>query len=137
MVDVLSGPAVLPEGIMPDRAAAPCSAASCGLPIDRDHLARMTLGEPGLDREVLRLFDQQSHMLLARMAREAPNAVAAHAHTLAGSARGIGAWKVAEAAAVLERQAGQPGGSLTTALRALATDIAEVRAAIADLLQQR
>jgi HPt (histidine-containing phosphotransfer) domain-containing protein len=126
MVDVLA------EVPKPDRGAAPCAAA-----IDRDHLARMTLGEPGLDHEVLRLFDRQADMLLQRMARESPSAVAAHAHTLAGSARGVGAWKVAEAAAALERQAAQPGGALTTALHRLIADVAEVRAAIADLLQHR
>ena len=36
-------------------------------PIDLVHLARMTLGERSLEREVLQLFDRQSTLLLARM----------------------------------------------------------------------
>src|SRR6478736_9715474 len=66
--------------------------------IDLAHLARMTLGEASLEHEVLGLFDRQAVMLLARMASEPPKVIAALAHTLTGSARGIGAWKVADAA---------------------------------------
>ena len=66
--------------------------------IDLEHLARMTLGERSLEAEVLTLFDLQAGVLLARMRDSAPAAVAAFAHTLKGSARGIGAWRVAEAA---------------------------------------
>src|SRR5437588_8394462 len=67
-------------------------------PIDLVHLARTTLGDRALEREVLQLFDRQSSMLIARMRTAAPAAVATLAHTLKGSARGIGAWRVARAA---------------------------------------
>src|SRR5262245_52858709 len=63
-------------------------------PIDLTQLARMTLGEEGLEREVLALFDLQAGILIARMNSEAPKAVAGLAHTLCGSARGVGAWRV-------------------------------------------
>src|SRR5438105_3256790 len=66
--------------------------------IDMDHLARMTLGDASLKVDVLRLFDRQAGMLLARMMNEAPKVIAAFAHTLSGSARGIGAWQVGAAA---------------------------------------
>src|SRR4029077_15819851 len=66
--------------------------------VDLAHLARMTLGGKGLGREGLELFQRQAAMLLARMAVEEPRMVSAFAHPLAGSASGIGAWKVAEAA---------------------------------------
>src|ERR1041384_778223 len=45
--------------------------------IDLVHLARTTLGDRALEREVLQLFDRQSSMLIARMRGAAPAAVAA------------------------------------------------------------
>ena len=69
-----------------------------GEPIDLDHLSRMTLGERRREREVLALFDRQADILLERMNSAAPAGVATLAHTLKGSARGIGAWAVASAA---------------------------------------
>jgi len=102
--------------------------------VDIAHLARMTLGEAELKREVLALFDQQAEMLLARMASEAPRVVGALAHTLAGSARGIGAWKVAEAAAAVERAASAPGAvALTGVMDQLAAAVAEAHAMIREL----
>jgi HPt (histidine-containing phosphotransfer) domain-containing protein len=75
-------------------------------------------------------------MLLARMAVEEPRMVRAFAHTLAGSASGIGAWKVAEAATALERAAAVPGtGALATLLDHLVAAVAEVHAAIRDMQQ--
>jgi hypothetical protein len=59
--------------------------------IDMAHLARMTLGERSLEREVLALFDRQADMLLPRIRSGAPALAAASAHTLKGSASGIGA----------------------------------------------
>ncbi|MEA2987410.1 MAG: hypothetical protein QOG83_121 [Alphaproteobacteria bacterium] len=102
--------------------------------IDRNHLARMTFGEARLEREVLDLFDRQAGMLLARMTGAAPAAVAALAHTLIGSARGVGAWKVAEAAEAVERAAGSRS-DLATALRRLSPAVAQAHAAIGELLQ--
>lgn len=116
-----------------DHAVAPPLAPSDPA-VDLAHLSRMTLGEAGLKREVLTLFDQQADMLLARMASEAPRVVGALAHTLAGSARGIGAWKVAEAAAAVERAASAPGAiALTGVMDHLAVAVAEARAVIGEL----
>ncbi|MGB3447358.1 MAG: Hpt domain-containing protein [Xanthobacteraceae bacterium] len=70
-------------------------------PIDLDHLRKMTLSDPALEREVLQLFVEQSGQLMLTLASLPENA-AALAHTLKGSARAIGAFRVAEAAAVLE-----------------------------------
>ena len=67
--------------------------------IDRGHLTRMTFGDRSLEREVLELFDRQAELLLARMRGGDPQAMAALAHTLKGSAVGIGAGNVARAAA--------------------------------------
>src|SRR5262245_60176943 len=123
---------------MAQSAAVDCAAAPPLAPgepaIDLVHLARMTHGERGLEREVLDLFDQQAGMLITRMVSEAPRAVGALAHTLAGSARGIGAWKVAEAAAALEAAAAKPGTIAVTAeLDRLAAAVADAHAAIAEM----
>lgn len=74
--------------------------------IDASHLERMTLGDRRLEREVLELFVRQTTILLTRIAGAEPPIVAAAAHTLKGSARGIGAWRVAGAADALEQAAG-------------------------------
>src|SRR5271166_1215527 len=104
-------------------------------PIDLSHLARITFGEKNLQAEVLALFDRQADMLLARMQQISPNAAAAYAHTIGGSARGVGAWKVAAAAERLELAArdADPAG-FSGALRQLAGAIGEARAAILKLL---
>jgi len=70
--------------------------------IDTAHLKRMTLGDEALQREVLTLFVRQSTDLVARLANF-PADMAAIAHTLKGSARGIGAFPAASSAERLER----------------------------------
>jgi len=70
-------------------------------PIDFEHLKRMTLGDAGLEQEVLAMFSAQSAKLLDTLAT-LPAEAGALAHTLKGSARAIGAFAVAEAAARLE-----------------------------------
>src|SRR6202044_705864 len=73
--------------------------------IDDTHLERMTLGDRRLEREVLELFVRQTGIMLNRIAGAEPALAAAVAHTLKGSARGIGAWRVARAAEFLEHAA--------------------------------
>ena len=107
-------------------------AASASGPIDRGHLSRMTLGERSLEREVLQLFDRQAALLLARMRSAAPGGVVIIAHTMKGSARGIGAWRVARAAEAVELAASTDVGD---ALERLAAAADEARAVIADLLK--
>ena len=100
--------------------------------IDLKHLFRMTLGDHSLEREVLALFDRQIDMLIARMAEVEPSCVGALAHTLKGSARGVGAWPMARAAEAVE--AAEPA-ELAPAVAALAATACETRAAIADILR--
>jgi len=105
-------------------------------PIDLVHLARMTLGDRGLEREVLELFDRQAGMLIVRMQQAARAGICAAAHTLKGSARGIGAWRVARAAEAVELAAGSAAElELEAAIVRLGAAAAETRAVIADLLQ--
>jgi HPt (histidine-containing phosphotransfer) domain-containing protein len=70
--------------------------------IDETHLERMTLGDRRLEREVLELFVRQTTIMLGRIVGADPALAAASAHTLKGSARGIGAWRVARAAELVE-----------------------------------
>ena len=102
-------------------------------PIDLVHLARTTMGDRSLEREVLQLFDRQSTLLIARMRAASPGALAHLAHTMNGSARGIGAWRVARAAEVLEQAAN--ADAVKGALAELAAACDEARTLIADLLR--
>jgi HPt (histidine-containing phosphotransfer) domain-containing protein len=98
----------------------------------------MTLGERDLEAEVLALFDRQAAVLLARMRDCAPAAVAAFAHTLKGSARGIGAWRIAAAADAVEKNAiARNAGGVAGAVARLAAAVEEAKAVIADRLQTR
>jgi HPt (histidine-containing phosphotransfer) domain-containing protein len=104
--------------------------------IDIAHLKRMTLGERSLEIEILQLFDRQASILLARMNDAPPEAIMVFAHTLKGSARGIGAWGVAAAAEAVEGATDGTGPeSLADALVRLAGSIGEARAAIAGHLR--
>jgi HPt (histidine-containing phosphotransfer) domain-containing protein len=103
--------------------------------LDRDHLARMTFGDRSLEREVLQLFDRQSELLLDRMRASEPAAIATLAHTLKGSAVGIGATRVASAAAEVEATAQAKPGESSRAIDALAQAVEEARAAISALIR--
>jgi HPt (histidine-containing phosphotransfer) domain-containing protein len=101
-------------------------------PIDLVHLARTTLGDRSLEREVLQLFDRQATLLIQRMRVAASGGVMPLAHTLKGSARGIGAWRVARAAEAVEVAEGR---DLKGAVDRLAAAAEEARALIAELLK--
>jgi HPt (histidine-containing phosphotransfer) domain-containing protein len=74
-------------------------------------------------------------MLLARMKTGAPQAVSVLAHTLNGSARGVGAWRVSEAAEALERATIGAAPSVPgDAIARLDVAVAEAHAAITELL---
>ena len=108
--------------------------ASIERPIDLVHLARMTLGERSLEREVLELFDRQALLLLERMQAAPLEAVPALAHTLKGSARAIGAGQVARAAEAVEFANGD-AAERARAFAALGSATAQTRSFIADLLR--
>lgn len=100
-----------------------------GHPVDLVHLARHTLGNRDLEQEVLRLFVRQSVVFLDRMKGAADSEQRAYAaHTIKGSARGIGAWQVAECAEAVE------GGGNDAPLTALEGAIDEANAYINALL---
>jgi len=107
--------------------------------IDEDHLRRMTLGDGSLEREVLEIFARQTVLTCNRLAGAEPARAAAIAHTIKGSARGIGAWRVAAAAERLEQAASAESGreAIQGAIVQLESVSAEVRDAIAARLRNR
>lgn len=98
--------------------------------IDAAHLERMVFGDRDLASELLTLFLRQADMLLERM-HEEPARRAQSAHVINGSARGIGAWRVAEAA----RQIEELPEPLEAAMAELSAAIDDVRAAVAVVLK--
>lgn len=103
-------------------------------PIDLEHLRRMTLGDAGLEREVLAMFAAQTVGLIGALAALPPES-GALAHTLKGSARAIGAFAVADAAACLEA-AIQKGDDPAPSLAGLRDAVTEARAAIDAILRR-
>ncbi len=77
-------------------------------PVDLVHLSRFTMGNRDLECEVLTLFRKQSVLFIDRM-RNADNdrIWMEAAHTMKGSARGIGAWAVGDAAEEAEQLTGE------------------------------
>ncbi|MGI8527077.1 MAG: Hpt domain-containing protein [Pseudolabrys sp.] len=103
-------------------------------PIDCQRLRAMALGDHSLEQEVLRLFDRQAELLIERMRHAEVAAIAPLAHALKGSARGIGAFTVAEAADAVERFSAGAPSAYAGVLRVLAAAVADARAQIAVLL---
>jgi HPt (histidine-containing phosphotransfer) domain-containing protein len=103
--------------------------------LDLAHLGRMTFGDTNLERELLQLYARQAAMLLARM-RANPAIAAACAHTIKGSSRGIGAWRVARMAEAVELTAAANGAAdLDMVVDQLAVAIEEARLIIDELLR--
>jgi HPt (histidine-containing phosphotransfer) domain-containing protein len=103
-------------------------------PIDIEHLKRMTLGDAGLEHEVLAMFAGQAARLIDALAGLPPGA-SELAHALKGSARAIGAFQVADAAEALEAAiAGD--GEPSEAMAELKQAIAQARSAIDAMLRR-
>jgi HPt (histidine-containing phosphotransfer) domain-containing protein len=78
--------------------------------VDYDHLRSQAAGNVGVMREVLELFVVHTEQVIGELERaEDAKAWKQWTHTLKGSARGIGAFAVAEAAADAERHSMDKG----------------------------
>lgn len=81
--------------------------------VDRAHLARFTLDNEALEREVLELFAAQAPLYLKRLSQAATRKDWREAaHTIKGSASAIGAWRLARFAEMAEKidvERGQEG----------------------------
>jgi HPt (histidine-containing phosphotransfer) domain-containing protein len=103
--------------------------------IDRNHLARMTFGDRNLERELVQLFARQASLLIERMRASEPYAMASLAHTLKGSAAGIGALEVAAAAQAVEKAATAGTVGCRPAIARLFVALDEACAAIEEILE--
>ena len=74
-------------------------------PIDMVHLAKQALGDPGLELEVLRLFDTTLQVNFARLESSTTvDEVLRHLHAIKGASAGVGANRVADLAATAEAE---------------------------------
>jgi hypothetical protein len=113
-----------------DVAFAKPGGEACGAartrPIDLAHLVRQTLGDRTVEEEVLSLFMQQAGTVCEKICAAEPDERRKLAHGLKGSALGVGAFAVAEAASAVEADpASKPF------VKALSRRVEEVREFIA------
>ena len=125
-----------PAGIGPRREHLPESTRA----IDLIHLARQTMGDRDLETELLGLFRRQAGQIMERLSADLPGDSipwrADLAHTLKGSARAIGATRVAIKAEIYEVQARDGNPDLRPALAGLKNAVDEACRSIADLLRE-
>lgn len=77
-----------------------------GALFDADHFAVMTGGDEALQREIVALFRMQAALWSRLLIPDAPVPTWAEtAHTVKGSARGLGLWLLADACAEAEQMA--------------------------------
>jgi HPt (histidine-containing phosphotransfer) domain-containing protein len=109
----------------------PCPAAEAAAPVDLAHLARYTLGDRNLERELLYLFRDQARVQ-ARCLATARDQTGwrSAAHLLKGSSRSIGAWRIAAAAEAAEAVVFAALAARERALAELDRAIAEAEAEI-------
>ena len=111
-------------------------------PVDLVHLSRYTLGERELEREVLELFCTQSFVYLERLKESSSDKDWKDlTHSLKGSARAVGAWRVADAAERAERAEPLAGDTLAPSRAArigeIDASLREADAYIRSLLKDR
>ncbi|MEZ5840707.1 MAG: Hpt domain-containing protein [Hyphomicrobiales bacterium] len=106
-------------------------------PIDLVHLARHSLGNRDLEQEILRLFVRQSAIYLERLkGASTSKARSEAAHTIKGSAKGIGAWRVAHLAEAVENP---PAADFAMAIELMADlerAVAEANAYIGSIIDE-
>ncbi len=119
--------------VAPSSMARVAGRAGPEAPIDLVQLATNTLGNRDLEVQVLHLFKSQSISTLERLKQETDNSVRLDlVHTLKGSARAIGAERVA---IVCENLEGKMRSSTDTATEGLIAAVDEANRYIRDLLE--
>jgi HPt (histidine-containing phosphotransfer) domain-containing protein len=99
--------------------------------LDHDHLRHMTGGDRALEVEILELFTAQAQLWVRLLIPDAPvHTWRDAAHTLKGSARGLGLWGLAEACETAEAMA----KSGVREGRLVAAQLGHVREALANAL---
>lgn len=117
----------------------PVGQEAAAQPVDLEHLARYTLGERALEKEILELFCTQSVLYLEQLrAAMSDRDWRDAAHSLKGSARAIGAWRAAKAAERAEALQGDVLTQFRTAqIDEIDASLREAEAYIASVLKAR
>jgi HPt (histidine-containing phosphotransfer) domain-containing protein len=114
------------------------SARSRYRPIDMVHLARQTLGDKGLELEVLRMFDDAAGVYFGRIEKSTSvEDLKRNLHTLKGAAAGIGATAVASLAATAERELREGSPVNPERIHDLEIAVTECRTWIEELLARQ
>ncbi len=112
--------------------APPRVESSSPWPVDMVHLARYTLGDKALEREVLDLFAGEAlQRIEAFKAARSEKEWKMAAHTLKGSGRAVGAWRVAHLAQQAEGLGVHDRDACDIAIRSVEAAVAEAAAYIA------
>jgi HPt (histidine-containing phosphotransfer) domain-containing protein len=107
-------------------------------PIDLEFLGRQTLGDHGLEEEVLRLFDEMSHAYFERLETSTNvSDLMRNLHTLRGAAAGVGAFALAELARVAETELREGGPVNPERIDDLDIAVQEVSAFIGTRIKDR
>ena len=74
-------------------------------PLDLVHLARQSLGDPGIEAEVLRIFQTRIRVYRDRLeASTKPEELSLNLFAILGASAGVGAWGVADLARLTEAE---------------------------------
>jgi len=105
-------------------------------PIDLVHLSRQSLGDSGLEAEILRMFDQMVMTHMSRIRQSADIEMTLfNLHALKGAAAGVGANNIAILARAAEMETKLAGKLSHECLADLRMAVEEVRYFIAELLE--
>ncbi|MBI1868722.1 MAG: hypothetical protein HYS06_10600 [Methylocystis sp.] len=108
--------------------------------IDLVHLSHQTLGDSSLETELLALFNRQAWQIGTQLAGPQRSGETKQrgdlAHMLTGSARAVGAFKLARAAADYENSVRGDANDRACKLQTLETAIEETRTTIAAMLER-
>jgi phage-related baseplate assembly protein len=105
-------------------------------PVDLTHLARYTMGNDAVEREVLELFRRQTRLYFDRLSQAgSDDAWREAARVLKASARGVGAWQILETAQAAEQLFPMNNGrARAEILRSLSRQVEEATQFIDSLL---
>jgi hypothetical protein len=98
------------------------------LPLDRVHLAKQSLGDQGIEQEILRLFGLMVRACLERVVTSTnPEALGAELHAMRLAAGGVGAWPLA-------RRAGEAEDAIAAGKPVDPRWVEDIEASVAELL---
>jgi HPt (histidine-containing phosphotransfer) domain-containing protein len=104
-------------------------------PIDLVHLAKQTMGDPGLEAEVLRLFDQMIGVYFSRLEKAANrNDMMVNLHAIKGASAGVGAFALSSLAKAADDELRAGGDPNPERIADIGIAVEEVRAFIPILL---